>query len=404
VPLFATSLFVLLLCLVWLAPVMRAHGIAVEDGVFLSQFFSNVIVLFFGGFVLSAALRHLRLDEWLACQIIRRSGDSIPRLMIGIMGTTAFLSMWLSNTATAAMMLALVIPIAGRLNEGDGYRLALLLSVPLAANIGGLGTPIGSPPNAIAIQYMQQLGLAPGFGQWMLVGVPGAVSMLALAWCLLIVLFRGSENRLPGGAEPPTIPRSPAVVIVTVTAAVTVLGWITTSFHGFSAGTVALLPAVVFFGCGILGIRELRTLSWEVLLLMGGGLCLGTAISESGLAAWLIGLLPERGVSVVALMIGFGTLACVMSSVMSNTATANLVMPIIVGLGIDSPTPIFVGTAFACSLAMPLPVSTPPNAMAFSSGEITVRDMVKPGLALTVVGLLLTFTAGRWWWRWLGIF
>ena len=149
---------------------MRANQMEIENSVFLSQFFSDIILLFLGGFVLSAALHKLRLDEWLARWMIRRTGKSIPKLMIGVMVITAFLSMWLSNTATAAMMLALVIPIAGRLPEGDRYRQALLLCVPFSANIGGLGTPIGSPPNAIAMQYMQQADLDPGFshldGHW----------------------------------------------------------------------------------------------------------------------------------------------------------------------------------------------------------------------------------------------
>ena len=129
VPLFVTGLFVLFLSIVWLAPVMRANGQPIENSVFLSQFFSDIIILFLGGFVLSAALHKQRLDEALARWIIRRSGSSIPKLMMGVMAITAFLSMWLSNTATAAMMLALVIPIANRLPESDAYRKALLLAL-----------------------------------------------------------------------------------------------------------------------------------------------------------------------------------------------------------------------------------------------------------------------------------
>lgn len=404
VPLFVTSLFVLFLSIVWLAPVMRENGMKVEDSVFMSQFFSDIIVLFLGGFVLSAALHKLQLDEWLARWIISKAGDSVPRLMIGVMVITAFLSMWLSNTATAAMMLALVIPVADRLPAGDRYRKAILLSVPFAANVGGLGTPIGSPPNAIALQYMQQVGLDPGFGMWMVIGVPGVVAMLAITWGVLLWIYRGDATEMPASDDKLLIERSPAFWVVLGTTAVTVLGWMTSSLHGFTSGTVALIPVLVFFGAGILKSKDLRSLSWDVLLLMGGGLCLGTAIAQSGLAEWMIALLPVEGVSVYWLMVIFGVVACIMSSVMSNTATANLVMPIILGLSVEPLSPILIGTAFACSLAMPLPVSTPPNAMAFSSGQIAVGDMVKPGLLLTVVGVVLAFTTGYWWWQAVGLF
>ncbi len=403
VPLFVTSMFVLFLSIVWLAPTMRADDMHVTNEVFMAQFFSDIILLFLGGFVLSAALHKLRLDEWLALWMIRRTGNSIPNLMLGVMVITAFLSMWLSNTATAAMMLALVIPIIGKLPRGDRYRQALVLSVPFAANVGGLGTPIGSPPNAIAMQYMAQINIAPGFGTWMLMGIPGVVVMLALAWGVLLFLYRGEHADLQADDHTVHVHRSASLYVVLATAAVTVVGWMTSSLHGQSAGTVALIPVLVLFASRILTVRELHAISWDVLLLMGGGLCLGRAMSASGLADWLIDLLPVAGVSVFGLMVIFGVVACAMSSVMSNTATANLIMPIILGLSVEGLSPILVGTAFACSLAMPLPVSTPPNAMAFSSEEITVGDMIKPGLVLTVVGVALAFTAGYWWWNASGV-
>jgi sodium-dependent dicarboxylate transporter 2/3/5 len=324
--------------------------------------------------------------------------------MWGVMAITAFLSMWLSNTATAAMMLALVIPITERLPQDDRYRQALILSIPFAANVGGLGTPIGSPPNAIALQYMQQVGLDPGFLAWMTIGVPGVVVMLALSWAVLLFFFRGSAGRLVGQEESLQILRGRTFYVVIGTTAVTVLGWMTSAIHGHTSGTVALIPVLVFFASGILTVKDLRSLSWDVLILMGGGLCLGMAISQSGLAEWLIGLLPVQGLPVYWLMVLFATVACIMSAVMSNTATANLIMPIILGLGVQPLSPLLIAAAFACTLAMPLPVSTPPNAMAFSSGQIVVSDMVKPGLLLTVLGVALVFSTGYWWWDLVGLF
>ena len=196
-------------------------------------------------------------------------------------------------------------------------------------------------------------------------------------------------------------PKPAYLLIATVLA--TVIGWITSQWHGFSSGTVALFPVLVFFAARLLTVQDLRSLSWDVLLLMGGGLCLGTAISQSGLAGWLVSALPVDGISEYWLMVVFGSVACFMSSVMSNTATANLVLPILLGLQVESYGSLLLGTAFACSMAMPLPVSTPPNAMAFSTEQISVSDMVRPGLLLTIVGVALAFTTGYWWWSMLGL-
>lgn len=403
VPLFVTSLTVLFLSIVWLMPCMKVAEMDVSKTMFLAPFFSDVIVLFLGGFALSAALHRRQLDEFLAATIISRTGSTLPRLLLGVMAVTAFLSMWLSNTATAAMMLAMVLPIASRLGEGDVRGKAILLSVPFAANVGGLGTPIGSPPNAIAMQYMNGQGIAPSFAQWMLIGVPGVVIMLFIAWGLLLVMFRGESSELPAIDHNVSIKFDRSFWIIIAVVAATTIGWMTTSLHGLSSGTIAMIPLLAFFSTGVLETKHLNRMSWDVLLMMGGGLCLGSVISGSGLADWLVQLLPVAGIGTFGLTFLFGAVACFMSSLMSNTATANLLLPIIIGLSVTSPSPIMIGTAFGCSLAMPLPISTPPNAMAFSSGRINVLDMAKPGLVLTVSGVTLALTTGYWWWDLTGI-
>ena len=275
--------------------------------------------------------------------------------------------------------------------------------MPFAANIGGLGTPIGSPPNAIAMQYLARGGEAPSFARWMLAGLPLVAVLLALAWLLLTRLYRGQSELPDFDNAPINIKLTPPLMLVIATVLITVFGWLTTGVHPFSAGTVGLLPVVVLFGARILSVRDLRRLSWDVLLMMGGGLCLGAALSVSGLAAWLVAKLPVAGASTVSLVLAFGVLACLMSSVMSNTATANLMLPIVVGLAVAGEAPIMIAVAYACSLAMPLPISTPPNAIAFSSGELHAADIVRPGVALTAIGLALTLTVGLWWWRLTGL-
>jgi sodium-dependent dicarboxylate transporter 2/3/5 len=404
VPLFVTSLVVLFCCLVWVRPVLEQSGNPVEATNFLAPFFSDIILLFLGGFVLSSALNKYQLDHRIALAIITRTGRSIPRLLFGVMLLTACLSMWLSNTATAATMLALCLPFIRSLPPNDRHRQALLLGIAFAANLGGLGTPIGSPPNAIALQYMRQAGLAPQFLMWMLIGVPGVVVMLTLTWALLLYLFRGQQREVEVAADQPVNGLNKRSWIVIGGTLVTIAGWMTTESHGYSAGTVALVPLVLFFGLKILSVEDLRALSWDVLLLMGGGGCLGVAIDVSGLDDWIIGNIPLHDSSVFTVMVAFGLLAIVMSSVMSNTATANLLLPIVMGLAISSVTPVMIGVAFACSLAMPLPISTPPNAMAFGTGELKTIDMLKPGLVIAVVGAMLAFSTGYWWWDIVGLF
>jgi sodium-dependent dicarboxylate transporter 2/3/5 len=404
VPLFVTSLIVLILTTTWLQIVMQQSGIDISRTVFMAPFFSNIILLFLGGFVLSASFQKYRLDEWLAQKIIAKMGTSIPKVMMGIILTTAFLSMWLSNTATAAMMIALCLPIMEGLPEGDRYRKAILLAIPFAANIGGMGTPIGTPPNAIAIQYMQGLGLAPSFGMWVILAIPIVLLLLGIIWAILMIFFRGSSQSINLRSESTERDHSLGEVLVIGVTGLTVFGWLTGGLHGLPSGIVALTPVVVFFGGRILSVQDLRGLPWDVLLLMGGGLCLGVAISQSGLAQWIVARLPTEGASLILLILVFGSVACLMSSLMSNTATANLIMPILIGMSVGNVSPLFIAVAFSCSVAMPLPISTPPNAIAFSTGEIGVKDMIVPGLIATIIGLALVFTVGLQWWRILGVF
>ena len=192
------------------------------------------------------------------------------------------------------------------------------------------------------------------------------------------------------------------MILMLGVAGITVLGWLTSGWHGYSSGTIDLIPVNLIFGLGLLNVRDLRTLSWDVLLLMGGGLCLGTVMAKSGLAAWIIGQLAMDQWGVWGVMMILSITACVISSLMSNTATANLMMPMILGLSLESKSPLLLVVAFACSLAMALPISTPPNAMACGSGELRVADMMKPGALLSAIGLVLVLTIGYWWWGVIG--
>jgi len=403
VPLYVTSFVVLVIAQIWLAPALADAGRAAPKDAFTSPFFSDIILLFLGGLAFGSALNKQRYDEQLARAVIRATGSSVPLLLAGVMGLTAFLSMFLSNTATTAMMLALCLPIAHTLPEGDKSRKAIILAVPFAANIGGIGTPIGTPPNAIAVQYLAQAGTPIGFGKWMLLTMPFVLVMLVIVWVILLFTHRGYRGavRLERQAGD-VIHTSWRRRLVLVVAVVTVAGWLTGQWTHISSGTVALLPVIVFCGTGVLDRHDLRALSWDVLLIMGGGLCLGVVMARSGAADWFVAQLPVGGLGFAVLAAIFAFAAAGMSSVMSHTASANLIMPILLGLAVAGKNELMLSVAIACSVAMPLPISTPPNAIAFSSGELTVGDMLKPGLPIGIIALLLEGTLARGWWHLIG--
>ena len=404
IPLFATSFLVLGLQVVWLLPAIQAKGgeaAAFGQEQLLQPFFSDIVLLFLGGFVLSAALSKFKLDARLAERILQRTGTRPSRVLLGIIVVAALLSMWMSNTATAAMMLAIILPIVLRVPEGHGFRIALLLSIPFACNIGGIATPIGSPPNAIAMRYLDDMGLGLSFAKWMLATLPLAVVLLVALWQLLLRLHPPGELVL---AEAEANPEREALGLrhycVLGIALLTVLLWLTGQLHGFSSGIVGLVPITLLFGLGLLGRADFQSLSWDVLFMLGGGLCLGVGLQASGLTEQIVQAIPTDPATAFVL---FAVLGMLMTTFMSNTATANLLIPIAVSLEAH-PALLAVTIAMVCSTSMALPVSTPPNAIAFGSGMLRAKDLVLPGLLITLLGLGLLLFVAPYYWRWIASF
>jgi sodium-dependent dicarboxylate transporter 2/3/5 len=366
-----------------------------------------VLMLFLGGFVLASCAAKYRLDRNLAGVMLRPFGRSPRAIIAGLMMITAVLSMFMSNTATTAAMMAVVLPVAAGLGPDDPTRVALVLSIPVAANIGGLGTPIGSPPNAIALGRLSDEGISVDFVTWMALAVPVAAVVLAGAWLLITRRYRSDVDSIDvrvGGA----FDRSPNARILYVTFALTVIAWVTEPIHGVPSSIVGFAPVVVLLATGVFGVDDLKSLNWHVLWLVGGGIALGDGVAETGLDGWLVGLVDWGSMPTLLLTTVLGLIALTLSTIISNSATANLLVPIGVSLAVSASVglePLLVGViiAMSCSLAMALPVSTPPNAIAYASGDVQTRDLATVGAAVGVAGLVIVLYAAPPVWDALGL-
>ncbi len=390
IPAYAVALLVMALEIAILG---RPGGIFATDAkdweLFIRPFGSPVIWLFFGGFVMAEGAARTGLDRRMASVLLRGFGTRPSVALLILMSVTFVFSMFISNTAATAAMIALVLPLLRTMDDDDPFAKALLLGVPFAANLGGMGTVIGSPPNAIAAGGLASVNPI-GFAEWILVGLPPAVALFAVVWLFLRLRYRPRIRRLAvealqdanGAAKLERPWHRPFVVLVFVA---TVLLWMSSPWHGLPTPVVSFLPITAFTVGGVLRSAEIRQLPWEVLLLLAGGLSLGVAVRETGLATWLVTHLPVEALGPAGVALLLAVVACALSNVMSNTAAANIFVPMGVALGAGDPH-LVLPIALACSCAMCLPVSTPPNAIAYSAGKLRANDFLVGGLIVGVLG------------------
>jgi sodium-dependent dicarboxylate transporter 2/3/5 len=391
VPLYVTAVFGAFLLQILLGVFAPQFGYEkIDYRLFMTPFASPVVVLLFGGFYMARIFSKYHLDSEFSHFFLTRLGKRASVVLIGIILLTAFLSMWMSNTATTAIMVTAMLPVLRKLESHPNCMRAIMLSIPFAANVGGIGTPIGTPPNAIALGLLSEKGIVMPFFQWMLMAVPPMLLMLLLLWGLLHLFFPMDkylpEIEIGTKLESSTEKRS----WVYTTFFVTVALWVTDSLHGIPSAVVATIPFIVFSVSGLGGKEELRAISWDILLLVGGGISLGVAIQKTGLNEALMNSFELAGAPPILLAIVMCVLVATMGTFMSHTASANLVLPIAITLGATSPVFLAVATALAASYGMALPVSTPPNAIAFGSGYIHLRDMARVGALMTVLGIFLS--------------
>ena len=383
------------------------YGTLVDYKSIMASFADPVVMLFLGGFVLAIIASKYGMDAAIAKVLLGIFGKKPKMVLLGFLIVIALFSMFMSNTATAAMMLAFLAPVLKSLPEDETGKVGLALAIPVSANLGGIGTPIGTPPNAIALGALENAGYQISFVTWMTRMVPYVIVMIAIAWVLLQVFFPFKSDRIELKIEVKQRQKTWKDYVAWITFFVTILLWVTESHTGINSNVVALIPLAVYTATGVFEKSDIKEINWSVLWLVAGGFALGTGLNKTGLAATLINAIPFSTMNVVVVMIIAGLICYLLSNFISNSATAALLVPILVVVGTAMADPTASNNAqfmalggmnamipfiaVCASIAMLLPISTPPNAIAASTGLVQTKDMSKVGIIIGTIGFVLGY-------------
>ncbi len=383
------------------------YGALVDYKSIMASFADPVVMLFMGGFVLAIVASKYGMDATIAKFLLGLFGKKPKAVLLGFLIVISVFSMFMSNTATAAMMLAFLAPVLKSLPEGETGKVGLALSIPIAANLGGIGTPIGTPPNAIALGALENAGYNISFVSWMVRMVPYVLVMILLAWFLLQLFFPFKSDKIELKIEAKERKKDWRTYVAWITFFLTIILWVTESATGINSNIVALIPLAVYTCTGVFSKEEIKEINWSVLWLVAGGFALGTGLNKTGLAATLINAIPFSTMDVVLVMMVAGFICYFLSNFISNSATAALLVPILVVVGTAMADPSAANNAqfmdlggmkamisfiaMCASLAMLFPISTPPNAIAASTGLVQTKDMAKVGIIIGVVGFILGY-------------
>lgn len=369
----------------------------------MATFANPVIILFLGGFILAIAATKSGLDVLLARNLIKPFGRKSENVLLGFLLITGVFSMFVSNTATAAMMLTFLTPVFAALPPNGKGRIALTMSIPVAANLGGMATPIGTPPNAIALQALNNpdgLNMGISFGSWMMLMFPLVIVLMFISWRIILKFFPFTQKTIELEIKG-HIHSGWRMWVVSGTFILTILLWlIPGKITGMDSNTVAMVPMGIFAITGVITGKDLQEINWSVIWMVAGGFALGLGMNGSGLADRAIESIPFKEFSPVIILILSGLICYFLSNFISNTATAALLVPILsvvcAGMGdtlnsIGGTSTILIGIAIAASSAMCLPISTPPNAIAYSTGLVKQNDMLKVGLTMGIISMILGY-------------
>jgi len=372
-------------------------GTLVDYKSLMAAFADPVVMLFLGGFVLAIVAEKYGLDVTMARALLSLFGTKPKMVLLGFLLVIAIFSMFMSNTATAAMMLAFLVPVLSKLPADDKGKIGLALAIPVAANIGGIGTPIGTPPNATAVKFLAEAGYDVTFMQWAERMVPYVLIMIVVAWIVLQLLFPFKSEKIVLEIPENKRKKDWRTTVVWITFLGTILLWATEQWTKINSNVVALIPLGVLTATGIFGKEDIKEINWSVLWLVAGGFALGTCLQSTGLAKVLINAIPFNTMSVVLVMIIAGLVCYFLSNFISNSATAALLIPILIvvaegmNLGATGSRAMISYIAVCASIAMLFPISTPPNAIASSTGMVETKDMTKVGIIIGAFGFILGY-------------
>ena len=384
IPLHLTSLFAVFLLIIF-------RIFSVNEAVI--RFADPVILLFFGAFLIARAMEVVKLDKRVSLQISSLISNNHYEILV-LMFVTAFLSMWISNTASAILLIPIALGIVNKFGKAlPNFTKVAVLGIAYSANIGGIGTIIGSPPNAITTSKLLEFSqIHLSFLDWMIAALPLVLILVPLAWLLLIWIFPFEHAYLKSSPKISRLTKQQKVFGCIFLA--TIFLWLTTGIHGFPSHVIALVSAVVLFLFGQLKIHDIYHLNYKILVLFGGALVLGSALFTTGLSSYFANSLADAlsHSSPLTVILGISLLTMGISSFASNTATAAIMVPIVLPLADIlnlSPKILALVAGVSSSFAYLLPVGTPPNAIAYATGNISINDMLKAGFFLTILSLVV---------------
>ncbi|MCW4027384.1 MAG: DASS family sodium-coupled anion symporter [Candidatus Bathyarchaeota archaeon] len=383
-PLFLTSLLVTVLIVLFKVFTFKEA---------VTKFADPVLVLFFGGFLIARAMQDVELDKRIALQILSKFKDD-KYALLALMFVTAFLSMWISNTATTVVMIPIALGIVHKFKKKmTNFLKATVLGIAYSANIGGVGTILGSPPNAITVAKLSEMAsIHVLFLDWMKAALPLVIILVPIAWWVLLKMFPFEEVKIKAKQKLGSMTRDQKIFAIVFGA--TVLLWLTTSLTGLSSSLIALMSAVFLFLIRLLRLEDINRINYRVLMLFGGGLVLGSAMFATGLSEFFANSLAAvlSGTGTLTMMFGIVVFSIILGALASNTATAAILIPVILPLAQIlnfSPKNMAMLAGIAVSFDYLLPVGTPPNAIAYSTGHVRIKDMLKAGGVLTVVSIIV---------------
>lgn len=389
----------------WISEVIPLHATAIVIAILLAtiggfspdkvfaQFFDRVVVLLLGGYMLAVAMSKHKLDEYLAIKLLSRFGTSSHMALLGVISVTAFLSMWMSNSAAAAIALpiAIVLLVKNKMAVGSRFGTAMVLGVAYGATIGGIGTLVGSTPNVLSQKFLTLNGVAFGFLDWGIRGFPFMVVMILLCWMILFLLFKPEKKVIiiTRHSHPFTTDQKTVTAIFFMI----VLLWVTESIHGIHNSIIALFAVILLYVFQLVDTNDFHKIGWDSLILIGGGIALGMAIDVSGIDDFVsapLGLFISNKPYVIVLLT-MGIVGVTLTSFLSNTAASAVLIPVVTSLSATldmNVTNLVVGAAIGVSMDFIFPMGTPPSVLAHASGYVNMKEMMLAGFVLSLAGAL----------------